>query len=183
MLLLAAGARAEPAPERLALSLPDLIQPLAGAEPVVPTTVATVSRLTGLYLSPERGGRLHWTYLSRPLELADGARVSEVELAVQAANNHAVPLIAVHLEASPCIAPAPLVARFGLSGRYLNPAPAPGSVTDGGPIPRRVVAYRRAPWGLFALGYNEYPSDAARPSCVTGITLRTLPPEEEPRWP
>ncbi|RAO74431.1 hypothetical protein CA260_20335 [Dyella jiangningensis] len=133
---------------------------------------------------PEFHGSREW--VSDALTLPDGTRIDGIELRVYPPENPKVRLISIVVNRLPCISPASLISRYELAGLTPpGPAPAPpaaGYPVSNGPITYHEGRYRRMPWGLFAVGFDEYSPREGLPTCMTGVTLRMIDANEDQLW-
>lgn len=170
---------------RYEATLPVLIDRLLDLHPVVPTTLADVERATGLQFHEEMHGAREW--VSGAFTLADGVQVDGVELRIHSSDDSSIRLISIRLARNTCLQPDTIVSRYALTELTPpNPAPAPpaaGYPVSNEPIAYHMGRYRRMPWGLFVVSFDQYSPKDGLPTCTTGITLRDIHPNEERNWP
>ncbi|WP_430390004.1 hypothetical protein [Dyella sp. 20L07] len=167
------------------ITLPGLIDRLLSMRPVLPTMRADVERATGLRFHDEFHGTHEW--VSGTFVLADGTRVDGIELRAYPSEDSPVRLINIAIDRKACTSPAGIISRYELIG-LTPPGPAPAPPAAGYPVSSEPIAhhmgrYRRMPWGLFSVGFDEYLPKNGLPSCMTGVTMRVIDANEEQLWP
>lgn len=147
-------------------------------------TLADAERATGMRFREEFHGTRAW--VSDALMLRDGTVVDGIELRAYPPEDPQVRLITIGINQNTCVSPAGVISRYGLN-ELMPPGPAPAPPAAGYPVSNGRITfhmgrYRRMPWGLFAVGFEEYSPKEGRPPCMTGVTMRVIDANEEQLW-